>query len=360
LPEAREEKVTEWLKRFYYLLILALVLYLVYLLRDVLVPFVLGGLLAYALTPAARFLNKRGLPWKLSVVIVFLALLLFFALLFFLIIPEALSQLKALASSAPRYIEDFVGKILEAARALDARYPELRLAEAVEDFLRNFLGNFESYLQTITKNILNLVSLFMSVLFLGFVVTPFALYYFMVDAAKIRGTLVRILPRERHREYIELLRDVDRVVGNFIRGRLILSLFVGSTVTVGLLAMGIEFPLVIGIIAGIADVIPYLGPIVGAIPALLFASTKSLWHVVGVVALFSSINFVEGVVVTPRVMGKETGLHPVTVLFALLVGGKLFGALGVIAAIPVAGVLKGILLHQKKAKKKATEHGNTL
>lgn len=345
-----EEKHFEFTKKLYYLLLLVLTLYLVYLLRDVLVPFVLGGLLAYALTPLARRLNRWGLSWKLSVVFVFLGLLVFFALLFFLIIPEALSQLKAFAASAPKRIEEFVGKILEVAKALDAKYPDLRLTEAVEDFLRNVLGNFESYLQGITRNILNLVSLFMTVLFLGFIVTPFALYYFMIDAVRIRRALVRLFPPNRRKEYVLLLRSIDEVVGKFIRGRLILSLFVGVTVTTGLLIMRIEFPLIIGIIAGIADIIPYLGPIVGAIPALLFASTKSVWHVVGVIALFGGVNFVEGVVVTPRVMGKETGLHPVTVLFALLVGGKLFGALGVIAAIPIAGIIKGILLHRRKVK----------
>lgn len=349
MAKNQEEKHFE-LKNLYYLLILVLTLYLVYLLRDVLVPFVLGGLLAYALTPIARRLNQWGLSWKLSVVLVFLGLLVFFALLFFLIIPEALSQLKAFAASAPERIEEFIGKILEIAKALDAKYPDLHLTEAIEDFLRNIVGNFENYLQGITRNILNLVSLFMTVLFLGFIVTPFALYYFMVDAMKVRRALVRLFPPNRRKEYVLLLRSIDKVVGSFIRGRLILSLFVGVTVTTGLLIMKIEFPLVIGIIAGIADIIPYLGPIVGAIPALLFASTKSIWHVIGVIALFSGVNFVEGVVVTPRVMGKETGLHPVTVLFALLVGGKLFGALGVIAAIPVAGVIKGILLHRRKVK----------
>ncbi|MEN3183434.1 MAG: AI-2E family transporter [Atribacterota bacterium] len=349
MAKNQEEKRFEF-KNLYYLLILVLTLYLVYLLRDVLVPFVLGGLLAYALTPIARRLNQWGLSWKLSVVLVFLGLLVFFALLFFLIIPEALSQLKAFAASAPERIEEFIGKILEIAKALDAKYPDLHLTEAIEDFLRNIVGNFENYLQGITRNILNLVSLFMTVLFLGFIVTPFALYYFMVDAMKVRRALVRLFPPNRRKEYVLLLRSIDKVVGSFIRGRLILSLFVGVTVTTGLLIMKIEFPLVIGIIAGIADIIPYLGPIVGAIPALLFASTKSIWHVIGVIALFSGVNFVEGVVVTPRVMGKETGLHPVTVLFALLVGGKLFGALGVIAAIPVAGVIKGILLHRRKVK----------
>lgn len=350
MPRNQEEKHFEFTKALYSLLVLALALYLVYLLRDVLVPFVLGGLLAYALTPLARRLNRFGMSWKLSVILVFLGILVFFALLFFLIVPEALSQLKAFSASAPERIEEFVGKILEIAKTLDAKYPDLRLTEAIEDFLRNVLGNFENYLQGITRNIFNLVSLFMTVLFLGFIVTPFVLYYFMIDTTKIRRALVRLFPQDRKKEYIEILRSIDKVVGDFIRGRLILSLFVGVTVTVGLLIMRIEFPLIIGIIAGIADVVPYLGPIVGAVPALLFASTKSVWHVIGVVALFGGVNFIEGIVVTPRVMGKETGLHPVTVLFALLVGGKLFGALGVIAAIPVAGVIKGILLHRRKGE----------
>ena len=328
----------------YRILIIVIILILVYLLKNVLIPFALGGILAYALTPAARYLNRRGLSWKVSVLIIFIALLFFFILLFFLIIPETVAQFRTLTLNLPQY----TSKIIDIAKTIDERYPALNVSQAIEEFMMNLSSNLQSYLSRLLSNIVNLFSLIMSIIFMGFVLTPFILYYFMVDAIKIRRTLIRFFPDQKRKEYIYLLRLIDQIVGGFIRGRLLVSLFVGICVTVGLLFMKIEFPLVIGVIAGIVDIIPYLGPIIGAIPALIFAASKSIWLVLGVALLFGSINLLEGVYISPKFIGREIGLHPVTVLFALMVGGQLFGALGVIVAIPVAGVLKAFYLHYRK------------
>jgi len=337
--------VTEnFARKAYYLALAIAILYLVYLLRNVLVPFALAGILAYALTPAARFLKRWGLSWKISVALIFLLLLAFFVFLFFLIVPETISQVRALTAHLPEY----TGKIIDIARVIDERYPGLNLSLAVEEFLHNLTSNLQSYLTDLIKNIFDLVSFLMNVIFIGFVLTPFILYYFMVDAVKIRRALLRLFPANKRKEYVFLLRKIDAVVGGFIRGRLLTCLFVGVCVGVGLFFMGIEFPLVIGVIAGIADIIPYLGPIIGVVPALAFAASKSIFLVLGVVALFVGVNLVEGVIILPKFLGKETGLHPITVLFALIVGGKLYGALGVIVAIPVAGVLKELFNYYRR------------
>ncbi|MGQ9473657.1 MAG: AI-2E family transporter [Candidatus Caldatribacteriaceae bacterium] len=340
-----QEKI---LRNFYYLALTLIFLYLVYLLRNVLAPFALAGLIAYAFVPAARYLNKRGFSWKTATVIIFLGIILFTLLLFFLIVPEAISQFKSFAASSPEYTTRIVEKIVETARSLDKHYPEFNLAKSVEEFLNNLSQNLQNYFSGMLKNIFDFISLFMTVLFFAVVVTPFALYYFLVDAGKIRKTLVKLFPPKKRREFILILREIDHILGKFVLGRFILSLFVGVSATIGLLVLDIEFPLLIGVIAGITDIIPYLGPIVGSLIALIFASTKSIWVIVGVAALFGIINLIEGIVVTPKIMGKEMGLHPLTVLLALLVGGQVLGALGLIIAIPVAGILKGIFLYYRK------------
>ncbi|MCD6156404.1 MAG: AI-2E family transporter, partial [Candidatus Atribacteria bacterium] len=254
------------------------------------------------------------------------------------------SQVRALTAHLPEY----TGKIIDIARVIDERYPGLNLSLAVEEFLHNLTSNLQSYLTDLIKNIFDLVSFLMNVIFIGFVLTPFILYYFMVDAVKIRRALLRLFPPEERKEYVFLLRKIDAVVGGFIRARLSACLFVGVCVGVGLFFMGVEFPLVIGVIAGIADIIPYLGPIIGAVPALAFAASKSVLLVLGVIALFVGVNLVEEVIILPKFLGRETGLHPITVLFALIVGGKLYGALGVIIAIPVAGVLKELFGYYRR------------
>ncbi|MEN3187356.1 MAG: AI-2E family transporter [Atribacterota bacterium] len=323
-------------------------LYLIYLLRNVLAPFALAGIVAYAFVPVAKYLNRLGLSWKAATTIIFVGLILFTLLLLFLIVPEVISQFKSFTVSASDYTSKITEKIIEAARYLDKQYPNLNLAQSIEEFLNNLVQNLQNYFTGILRNIFNLLSLFMTVIFFTLVVTPFSLYYFMIDAGKIRKSLVKLFPSEKRREFVLILREIDRILGNFVLGRLVLSLFVGVSATVGLLLMGIEFPLLIGVIAGITDIIPYLGPIVGTLIALVFASTKSVWIIIGVIALFGAINLVEGVFVTPKIMGREMGLHPLTVLVALMIGGQLLGALGLIIAIPVAGILKGLFFHYRR------------
>ncbi len=350
-----QEKI---LRNFYYLAIAVIVVYLVYLLRNVLAPFALAAITAYAFVPATRFLNRLGLSWKTASSIIFVGIIIFFLVLFFLIVPEVVSQLKSFTASAPEYTSRIVGKIIETAQTIDKHYPELNLSQSIQEFLNNLSQNLQNYLSGVLRNLFNFLSLFMTALFLALVVTPFALYYFMTDAGKIRKALVKLFPPSNRKEFVLILREIDHILGNFVLGRLILSLFVGVCATVGLMMLKIEFPLLIGVIAGITDIIPYLGPIVGTIIALVFASTKSIWSIIGVLALFGGINLVEGVVVTPRIMGKEMGLHPLTVLFALMIGGQLLGALGIIIAIPVAGIIKGIFLYYRKKQLKAFDETN--
>lgn len=339
------------IKNFYYLVLIIITLYLTYILRDVLIPFVLGGLLAYALSPAVQFLNSRGFSWKISVFIVFVVILVFFLALFIFLVPEVISQFRTLTSQWSQYSESLIDKMLEGIEKLDERYPDSNISQTIESFLTTISDNLQNYLTHIISGIPNLVSILANIIFLGFIMTPVALYFFMADATKVRRSLVRMFPSSRRKEYVALFREIDQILGGFIRGRVLISLFVGTCATVGLALMNIDFALAIGVIAGIVEIVPYLGPVVGAIPAIILAATKSPWLVLGVALLFGGINFVEGIFISPNLLGKETGLHPLTVLFALAVGGKLYGALGIIIAIPVAGILKGLLSHYRKNKK---------
>ncbi|MDI3543127.1 MAG: hypothetical protein PWP57_730 [Candidatus Atribacteria bacterium] len=339
------------IKNFYYLVLIIITLYLTYILRDVLIPFVLGGLLAYALSPAVQFLNSRGFSWKISVLIVFVIILVFFLALFIFLVPEVISQFRTLTFQWSQYSESLIDKILEGIEKLDERYPDSNISQTIESFLTTISANLQNYLTHIISGIPNLVSILANIIFLGFIMTPVALYFFMADATKVRRSLVRMFPSSHRKEYVALFREIDQILGGFIRGRALIALFVGICATVGLALMNIDFALAIGVIAGIVEIVPYLGPVIGAIPAIILAATKSPWLVLGVALLFGGINFVEGIFISPNLLGKETGLHPLTVLFALAVGGKLYGALGIIIAIPVAGILKGLLSHYRKNKK---------
>ncbi|HQE25874.1 MAG TPA: AI-2E family transporter, partial [Candidatus Atribacteria bacterium] len=199
---SEEEKI---IKNFYRLVLIIIALYLTYLLRDVLIPFALGGLLAYALSPVVQFLNSRGLSWRISVVIVFVGILIFFSALFIFLVPEVTSQLRTLTSQWSQYSEILIEKIIEGVEKLDERYPDSNISQTIESFLTSISINLQNYLTHIISSIPNLVSILANIIFLGFIMTPVALYLFMADATKVRRSLVRLFPPARRREYVALL-----------------------------------------------------------------------------------------------------------------------------------------------------------
>jgi predicted PurR-regulated permease PerM len=143
--------------------------------------------------------------------------------------------------------------------------------------------------------------------------------------------------------------EMDNSLGSFIRGQLLISAIVRILIAVGLSIMGVDFALIIGLIAGIFNIVPYFGPIIGAVPAVVFALLKSPLTAVYVVLLFAVVNQVESSIISPNILGEHVGLHPVTVIFSIISGGYLFGILGVILAVPVTSIVKVTLryVHNK-------------
>ena len=188
---SEEEKI---IKNFYRLVLIIIALYLTYLLRDVLIPFALGGLLAYALSPVVQFLNSRGLSWRISVVIVFVGILIFFSALFIFLVPEVTSQLRTLTSQWSQYSETLIEKIIEGVEKLDERYPDSNISQTVESFLTSISINLQNYLTHIISSIPNLVSILANIIILGFIiVAPVALYLFLAcDALKSAMLFVRL------------------------------------------------------------------------------------------------------------------------------------------------------------------------
>jgi len=319
----------------------AILLYVIYRLRLVLFPFALGGMLAYALVPVARWLQNKGFRWKAAVAVVYGTTLIVVFLLFGVIVPGVIQEVQELVENLPVYTDVFLDQL----KAIDDRFPQWDLTGAFRSFLTNWTYDIRDTIASALAGVIDVFVMTVGFVFLGIVVTPFVLYFFMADAFRLRHALVILFPSSRRRELVGILREIDQVVGGFIRGRILLSIFVGSTAAIGLAVLGIRFFLVIGVIAGLAEWVPYLGPIAGAIPGLILALQESTWHVLAVAVLFGSINLVEGVFLIPKVMEREMKLHPLTVLLSLLVGGAIYGAFGLIVAVPAAGVVKVLIDH---------------
>ncbi len=317
----------------------AIFLLIMWALGDVILPFVLGAALAYFLDPIADWLENHGFSRAVATgLITFLAILAFiFATL--LIVPLLVRQASDLVATAPEMFSNLQQFLTE-------RFPQLGDSESV---LRRSLSNVGDTLQSRGAELLNAllasVSGIVNTIVL-FVIVPVVAFYLLYDWDHMVERIDALLPRDHAPVIRDLARQIDRTMAGFVRGQGTVCLILGIYYAVALMAVGLNFGLVVGFIAGALTFIPYVGALVGGILALglaLFQFWGDWLWIVLVWAIFQSGQFVEGNFLTPRLVGSSVGLHPVWLIFALSAFGALFGFVGLLVAVPVAAMI-GVLV----------------
>jgi predicted PurR-regulated permease PerM len=330
-------------------LVLAAVLllgWLVYLLAPILTPFLIAALLAYLGDPLVDRLETLGLPRTLAVVVVFAGLLVLFAAVITLLVPVVGAQIKALADAVPGYvtwINTVVFPWLE--QRLGINVSALDLAA-----LRDTLTAHIREAGTAAANIVSYITYSGAVLvgwLLNLLLVPMVAFYLLRDWDQLVQALRGLLPRNIEPTATGLVRESDAVLGGFLRGQLLVMICLGAIYSSGLWLVGVQFSLLIGLLAGLVSFVPYLGVIVGLVVAglaVLF-QTQDLSQLIGVALVFTVGQALEGMVLTPWLVGDRIGIHPVAVIFAVLAGGQLFGFFGVLLALPAAAVLAVLVRH---------------
>lgn len=309
--------------------------------RVVLFPVTLGLILAYILSPPVRLLEERGVATTVSIVVVFGVLGAFLAGGCFFIFPVVVAQLEKLARALPEY-SNLVAEYVD--RAEQGMY-RVQLPQTLQAALLNVIDRAEEAFEGMVQSSIDAVFVLLGHS-LSLLAAPVLAFYFLKDRHQLSCT-ARGLMRPAHRRRVEqLLRDLDGVLMGFIRSRLLVSAFVGTATAAVFAALGLPYFLLIGVIVGIADLIPYFGPILGAAPALAVAAVYSPPAAVKVLIALVVIQQLESVVVSPLVMGDGVSLHPVWVVIALFVGGRVAGILGMLLAVPLFACLRviGVLL----------------
>jgi len=333
--------------RFGFWLLAAITFFgLIYLLSPILMPFLIGGLLAYLCDPLADRLETLGLSRTLSVVIVFSGFSLGLLLLLLLLVPLLESQITHFLEVWPEYLQrtaDTVDPVLQNSFGLDASFLQLdTLKNLIASHWKETGGLLRSTITALSKS---------GVAVLGWVANlaliPVIMFYLLRDWDRLVAYLHDLLPRQIEPVVSELARESDEMLGAFLRGQVMVMLALSILYTTGLWFAGLDFALLIGITAGLVSFVPYLGLITGvsiAGLAVLF-QTQDPFQFLWVFAVFGVAQAIEGSILTPTLVGERIGLHPVTVIFAVLAGGQLFGFFGVLVALPVAAVLAVILRH---------------
>lgn len=307
-------------------------------LGNVILPFIVGGAIAYFLDPVADRLERMGLSRTAATATISIIALLAFVLLALLVVPMLVRQLIQLVNAAPTILGELQG-------FLTAKFPHAMDADSV---LRETLASLGKTIQArggelATGLLSSAISVINWIVFL--VVVPVVAFYLLLDWDHMVAQIDAALPLD-HREQIRSIgRDVDKVLAGFVRGQVSVCLLMGTFYATSLMLAGLQFGLVVGAIAGLVTFIPYVGALIGgslAIGLALFQFWGD-WLQIGVIAgIFAVGQFLEGNVITPRLVGKSVGLHPVWLLFALSAMGTLFGFVGMLVAVPVAAAL-GVL-----------------
>ncbi|MBI3330455.1 MAG: AI-2E family transporter [Nitrospinae bacterium] len=334
---------TPWVKALLLTVGLGVVFAVIYLLRVVLIPFFIALALAYLLDPAVDELERLHLPRTLAVVLLLVGVLAAVAGGAIVIYPAVRLQVETLAAELPRYLEtlqDWITPLIKRVSQMDPGRVQALLQEALQRFEGVPLQLLAGLSRVLGSTLVSLYGLI--TIALNLFVIPVATFYFLRDIDRMRAAFPTFLPVSYREWVMAKLAEIDMVLAGFVRGQLIVALILTGFYSIGLTLVGTPSSVLLGILTGVASVIPFMGLVVG-FPlslALTFLRFYDWQHPVGVLAVFAAVILIDANFITPKVMGERLGLHPVVVLLAVLVGGHLFGFLGILLAVPMAAVFK--------------------
>lgn len=323
---------------------LGLTLALLYLLAPILTPFMVAAILAYMGDPLVDRFDARGFSRTTGVTVVFAVIVLVLLIATLVVLPRLEQQLTRLVLALPGYVEVLHGRLntlLIAQLGVSADLLELDNLKAMAMERWSSMSKVAGTVaQSVFSSGMTIVAWVMNLLLI-----PVVAFYMLRDWDIIVGRLHELIPRRWAPEVARLARSSDEVLGAFLRGQLLVMLSLGLIYSVGLGLVGLEFALLIGMAAGVLSFVPYLGAIGGLLMAGLAAYLQfNDWpHFLAVLAVFGVGQLLEGMVLTPKLVGDRIGLHPVAVIFAVMAGGQLFGFFGVLLALPVAAVIMVLL-----------------
>ncbi|MCW5588377.1 MAG: AI-2E family transporter [Legionellales bacterium] len=314
------------------------VIFLIYHLSAVLVPFLTAALIAYLFDPLVDFLQRLRISRTIGVVIVFIILFFIMILCVFSLLPLLQKQISLIINRFPQFLENIQQTLipwLQEHLGLNLHLDLGQVKNAVTQHWQQAGNVAVSVMSAVTHSGLAVLAFFTNLILI-----PVVTFYLLRDWDRLIAGIQRLLPRPQEPIISALAKQCDEVIAAFLRGQLLVMLGLGIIYTLGLLMIGLDVAVIIGMLAGLMSIVPYLGFIVGMIAASLAAYLQfhDVIHLIYVLIVFAVGQTVESSVLTPILVGDKIGLHPVAVIFAILVGGQFFGFTGVLLALPVAAV----------------------
>lgn len=340
-------------------------------LSSVLLPLAVAGILAFLLDPVVDFFQRRKMSRIGSIILVFVLVVGAILILLATVVPQIVIQLTDLAKEVPGYWDKVVERVKiwlerisqnpEWKARIDRATVELE-ARAAE------IGTMvASQVPVVTKWIIERLGRAASWvgLVVGFALVPVYLFYFLLEKRGITGKWTDYLPVQEStvkQELVFFINSVSDALVVFFRGQVLVAMCVGALTAIGFTAIGLNYGLLLGVMTGILGIIPYLGVMMSFIPAVIIGIVQfGDWRIALVVGVFVAVQFLEGMVISPKIIGDRVGMHPLTIIIAVITGTTLLGGIvGGILAIPITAVLRALMFRYVWVKREGAAEGNSL
>ncbi len=333
---------------FYIILVLitiGLVLFIYYFsdkIFKILAPFFMGVFLAYVIYPLVIRFERRGIKRSYAILIIYTFTALCLAIFLIFIAPHVVSNAKELFNTLPdiasRYREIFNAYI---SKIKSSKWPP-EVKNVIFGELNAGTGAIQRYATQAMKKSLAVLASSIGIL-LNLVLSMIIAYYILKDIEGIKKSTLMLAPKKMRNELINIGRELNAIITNFIRGQLTTATIVGLLETVGLYLVHVKYPFILGVVGGIANIIPYFGPVLGAIPAISLALLQSPVKALLAALVFIIVQQIDNAFISPKIIEGKLGLHPITTIIAVLVGGEFFGIIGMLLAVPVTAMIKVVL-----------------
>lgn len=314
------------------------------LLKTIILPIILTGVVYYLLNPIVDMLERRRVKRVYSILILYLLIAAIITIVVLAVIPVVRQQITDLVKNFPVYYENVVqqfeqfigtGYLTQIENTLRINFNDIvgSLSERVSTIVNSTVTGIGGFLGVLTETVLAIITV------------PFILFYLLKDGKKLPGYLLSFFPTNIRGGTSRVLSEANHQISSYIRGQIIVSFCIGVLLYIGYIIIGLDYALILAVIAACTAIVPYLGPAIAITPALIVAAVTSPIMLLKMIAVWTIVQLVEGKFISPQIMGKSLKVHPITIIFVILTAGNLFGVVGILLAVPGYAVLKVVFTH---------------
>ena len=317
---------------------------IVVLIQTVVLPIILSAILYYLLVPIVDFFERKGVRRIYSIIVLYLIIIGVLTILIVLVIPLLRDQIMRLIVSFPnlvndieRMLEQVIGSqfLNQVQQTFDFNISDLasQVSDQATTILNSTFTGIGNIIGSVSKTVMAIITV------------PFILFYLLKDGKKLPDYILNFLPIPMRSHTFTVLQEMNKQISSYIRGQIVVSFCIGVLMFIGFVIIGLDYAPVLAVIAGFTSVVPYLGPAIAITPALIIAIVTSPYMLLKLIIVWTIVQLIEGKFISPQIMGRNLHVHPITIIFIIIIAGNLFGVVGILLAVPGYAILKVITTH---------------